>query len=109
MSWAVGWDSNWYRDIGYGVPATCEEPAARPPSVFISYRRQDSSGYTGRLYDRLTQSMNTVLREPGFRDRVLATGAQVRGSTSRAEFAAFIRKDNESWGRIVRQFNVTVS
>jgi len=26
MSWAVGWDSNWYRDIGYGVPAWCDHP-----------------------------------------------------------------------------------
>jgi len=26
MSWAVGWDSNWYRDIGYGVPAYCDQP-----------------------------------------------------------------------------------
>lgn len=26
MSWAVGWDANWHRDIGYGVPATCDHP-----------------------------------------------------------------------------------
>lgn len=26
MSWAVGYDSNWKRDIGYGVPATCDRP-----------------------------------------------------------------------------------
>ena len=26
MSWAIGWDSAWYRDIGYGVPATCDHP-----------------------------------------------------------------------------------
>jgi hypothetical protein len=26
MSWAVGFDSNWKRDIGYGVPATCDRP-----------------------------------------------------------------------------------
>jgi hypothetical protein len=26
MSWAMGWDSNWYRDIGYGVPAWCDQP-----------------------------------------------------------------------------------
>ncbi len=26
MSWAVGYDSNWNRDIGYGVPATCDHP-----------------------------------------------------------------------------------
>lgn len=26
MSWAVGYDSNWKRDIGYGVPAICDHP-----------------------------------------------------------------------------------
>jgi hypothetical protein len=26
MSWAVGYDSRWGRDIGYGVPATCDHP-----------------------------------------------------------------------------------
>lgn len=27
MSWAVGFDATWGRDIGYGVPATCDQPA----------------------------------------------------------------------------------
>lgn len=26
MSWAVGFDANWNRDIGYGVPAFCDHP-----------------------------------------------------------------------------------
>lgn len=26
MGWAVGYDSNWNRDIGYGVPAYCDHP-----------------------------------------------------------------------------------
>jgi len=26
MSWAVGYDTNWHRDIGYGVPAKCDHP-----------------------------------------------------------------------------------
>jgi hypothetical protein len=26
MSWAVGYDTNWRRDIGYGVPAECDHP-----------------------------------------------------------------------------------
>jgi len=26
MGWAVGFDPSWGRDIGYGVPATCDEP-----------------------------------------------------------------------------------
>lgn len=26
MSWAVGYDDKWQRDIGYGVPAYCDHP-----------------------------------------------------------------------------------
>ena len=26
MSWAVGYDSKWQRDIGYGVPSICDHP-----------------------------------------------------------------------------------
>lgn len=26
MGWAVGYDHNWRRDIGYGVPAVCDHP-----------------------------------------------------------------------------------
>ena len=26
MGWAVGYDTNWQRDIGYGVPAKCDHP-----------------------------------------------------------------------------------
>jgi hypothetical protein len=26
MGWSIGYDSNWKRDIGYGVPAICDLP-----------------------------------------------------------------------------------
>ena len=26
MGWSIGYDSQWERDIGYGVPATCDHP-----------------------------------------------------------------------------------
>lgn len=26
MGWSIGYDSNWKRDIGYGVPALCDYP-----------------------------------------------------------------------------------
>lgn len=26
MGWSIGYDANWGRDIGYGVPATCDHP-----------------------------------------------------------------------------------
>lgn len=29
MGWAVGFDPNWQRDIGYGVPSLCDHPGCR--------------------------------------------------------------------------------
>ena len=26
MGWSIGYDTNWKRDVGYGVPATCDFP-----------------------------------------------------------------------------------
>jgi hypothetical protein len=26
MGWSIGYDTHWKRDIGYGVPATCDHP-----------------------------------------------------------------------------------
>jgi hypothetical protein len=26
MGWSIGYDATWKRDIGYGVPATCDHP-----------------------------------------------------------------------------------
>lgn len=26
MGWSIGYDENWQRDIGYGVPAYCDHP-----------------------------------------------------------------------------------
>jgi len=29
MSWAIGYDDRWQRDIGYGVPAYCDHPRCK--------------------------------------------------------------------------------
>lgn len=29
MSWSLGFDTRWNRDIGYGVPAYCDAPSCR--------------------------------------------------------------------------------
>lgn len=29
MGWSLGFDSNWNRDIGYGVPAYCDHPGCK--------------------------------------------------------------------------------
>ncbi len=27
MGWAIGYDENWKRDVGFGVPSTCDHPS----------------------------------------------------------------------------------
>lgn len=29
MGWSLGYDDNWQRDIGYGVPALCDHPSCK--------------------------------------------------------------------------------
>lgn len=29
MGWSIGYDGNWKRDIGYGVPAICDHPGCK--------------------------------------------------------------------------------
>lgn len=29
MSWSIGYDEHWKRDIGYGVPAYCDHPGCK--------------------------------------------------------------------------------
>lgn len=29
MGWSIGYDSNWKRDVGYGVPAYCDQPGCQ--------------------------------------------------------------------------------
>lgn len=29
MGYSTGWDSNWKRDIGYGVPCLCDDPSCK--------------------------------------------------------------------------------
>lgn len=29
MSWSIGFDAQWRRDIGYGVPAQCDHPTCK--------------------------------------------------------------------------------
>ena len=37
MSWAIGWDENWNRDVGYGVPAWCDCGCGKEIDRGLSY------------------------------------------------------------------------
>lgn len=48
MSWAVGYDEKWKRDIGYGVPAFCDHPGCKTQiDRGLSYVCCDNQPYGG--------------------------------------------------------------
>ena len=46
-----------------------------------------------------------LLTRPEMRDRLLALGADPVANSPR-EFAAFIKSENEKWGRVIRQAKI---
>jgi len=50
MTWAVGYDSYWERDVGYGVPAFCDYPDCKAEiDRGLSYVCCDSEPYGGEI------------------------------------------------------------
>ena len=51
MSWALGWDDNWQRWIGYGVPAYCDHPDCNKEIdrglAYVCSRQQPYGGEDG--------------------------------------------------------------
>lgn len=48
MGWSVGYDENWKRDIGYGVPAFCDEPGCdKEIDRGLAYVCSESEPYGG--------------------------------------------------------------
>jgi tripartite-type tricarboxylate transporter receptor subunit TctC len=57
---------------------------------------------------RLAGAIREALSQPATRNRMSAAGADPAFSTP-AELAAYIRSENEKWGRVVRDARITVS
>lgn len=64
------------------------------------------AGIPLEIQNRLAKEIAEILNEPAFKAKIAVTGGEVRSSESPQAFAAFLRKDYEDWGRIVREFNV---
>ena len=50
--------------------------------------------------------MNTVLADAAVRDKLADLGAQVRTTATPADFGVMMKNEYESWGNVVREFNV---
>ena len=57
------------------------------------------------IVTRFNREIVQLLTRPETRDRLLALGADPVANSPR-EFAAFIRSENEKWGRVIRQAKI---
>ncbi|WP_424626201.1 Bug family tripartite tricarboxylate transporter substrate binding protein [Achromobacter marplatensis] len=64
------------------------------------------AGIPPAIQDRLAREMNAVLADATVRERLGDLGAQVRTTPTPAAFGAMMKNEYESWGAIVRDFNV---
>lgn len=64
------------------------------------------AGIPPAIQERLARELNTVLADPAVRDKLADLGAQVRTTASPARFGAMMKSEYESWGNVVREFNV---
>jgi tripartite-type tricarboxylate transporter receptor subunit TctC len=64
-------------------------PAATPPAVI----------------ERINRSINEVLKMRDIQERMTAAGFEI-GATTVPEFAAFVKRDFERYGRVIREANI---
>jgi tripartite-type tricarboxylate transporter receptor subunit TctC len=59
------------------------------------------------IVDKLNQELNLALDDEAVRSKLLGMGSEILKSTPE-EFAAFIRKENERWSKLVRDTGTTI-
>lgn len=68
------------------------------------YGMQTTRGTPAETINRINAEVGKVLRTPEVVERMLALGAEAQGSTP-AEFAAFLNREAERWGKLLRERN----
>jgi tripartite-type tricarboxylate transporter receptor subunit TctC len=69
----------------YGILAPAKTPAA--------------------VIERLHREIAAVARDPAFRDKMVAGGAEVVGSSPQ-QYAAFLKAENAKWGKLFKQLGI---
>lgn len=79
---------------GFGVVAWTGmlAPKGTPPAVI----------------DQLARALKEINEDPGFREKMIAQGNEVRPQIAKQEFQSFLQHDYDSWGKVVSQFNVKI-
>jgi tripartite-type tricarboxylate transporter receptor subunit TctC len=66
------------------------------------------AGTPRAIVDRLNSEIVRILNRPDVRGQFASQGAEA-GGTSSAEFAEFIRREIEKWGKVVRAAGLTAN
>ncbi|MGO4330961.1 MULTISPECIES: Bug family tripartite tricarboxylate transporter substrate binding protein [unclassified Cupriavidus] len=64
------------------------------------------AGVSADIRKKLAKEVNIILQEPETRTKLTQLGAEVRTTSSPTEFGAFMKSEYDSWGKIVRDFDV---
>ena len=64
-----------------------------------------SSGTPEAIVDRLNREITRFIKSDFMQKRLASQGARAIG-TSRDEFAAFMRTEQEKWGRVLREIQI---
>jgi tripartite-type tricarboxylate transporter receptor subunit TctC len=74
------------------------------PSIFVVHESVPAKTPKA-VVDRLAQEAARAAKSPSVAERFAADDAEAVGSTP-AEYAAFIRKEQERWSKVVRAANI---
>lgn len=64
------------------------------------------AGTPGAIIERWSTALRTLQAQPEFAERIVALGGQLAKPNSPAEFVAYIDREIERWGKIIRAANV---
>ena len=64
------------------------------------------AGASREVIERWSSALRSLLAQPDFADRIVTLGGQVAKPNTPEEFTAFIEREIERWGKIVRAANV---
>jgi len=86
-----------------GVPTIAETLPGYEMFGWIGFMAP--AGTPSAITDRISDETRKIMQDPELRKRFLAAGMEPAGNTP-AEFAAFLRKQNDRYGSIVKQAHV---
>jgi len=77
--------------VEYGAWSGVMAPAGTPRPIIV----------------KMNAALNKALQDPGLREKIISTSAEVRGS-SEEEYAAFLKSESDRWGKVIRGLGLTL-